>query len=443
MAKTSVDIPQLKFNKMSTAKYEELKLAGQLNDNEFYITPDGGTIPEVNETTNDFVLSNNGTDLNWVQETEYTKNRIDSKLDDNVRTNCLTKIPQDIKLELNEGTLTLKAGSKVYIPNGFEEDGATPKFDEIIIDVDKIRTKDSSLYDIDNALFFYTQSIDFIDFFPTVRIYSGDTEPDVESYDLWYDITENLIKTNIEKVWTARNTSLPFCIGNTDITNGIININQIFNGFGYIGSTIFALPGIEGLIPNGRNDDGSLNNTKFKTTSVLTRTMPSVTNQHRITLKNDTLLYIDNISYGYNEEENVNYDKSTGHVFYYMVAGLFSTVNGRITAFNPKTVFQAVDRNEADYVVESYKNGSNWYRIYKSGWIEQGGIITVNGASTTTISLLKAYKDTLYSVTHALKTVIARYDPAITNTSIDSFTITYPSAGGDAIVSWEAKGQGE
>lgn len=35
-------------------------------------------------------------------------------------TNCITEIPQDIKLELKDGTLTLKAGSKVYIPNGFE-----------------------------------------------------------------------------------------------------------------------------------------------------------------------------------------------------------------------------------------------------------------------------------------------------------------------------------
>lgn len=35
-------------------------------------------------------------------------------------TNCITEIPQDIKLELNNGTLTLKAGSKVYVPNGFE-----------------------------------------------------------------------------------------------------------------------------------------------------------------------------------------------------------------------------------------------------------------------------------------------------------------------------------
>ena len=33
-------------------------------------------------------------------------------------TNCLTEIPQDITLELNNGTLTLKAGSKVYVPNG-------------------------------------------------------------------------------------------------------------------------------------------------------------------------------------------------------------------------------------------------------------------------------------------------------------------------------------
>lgn len=38
-------------------------------------------------------------------------------------TNCITEIPQDIKLELVDGTLTLKAGSKVYIPNGFEADG--------------------------------------------------------------------------------------------------------------------------------------------------------------------------------------------------------------------------------------------------------------------------------------------------------------------------------
>ena len=48
-------------------------------------------------------------------------------------TNCITEISQDIKVELNNGTLTLKAGSKVYVPNGFEEDGTTPKFDIKIV----------------------------------------------------------------------------------------------------------------------------------------------------------------------------------------------------------------------------------------------------------------------------------------------------------------------
>ena len=51
-------------------------------------------------------------------------------------TNCITEIPQDIKLELNNGVLTLKAGSKVYVPNGFEADGTTRKFDEIVFDSD-------------------------------------------------------------------------------------------------------------------------------------------------------------------------------------------------------------------------------------------------------------------------------------------------------------------
>ena len=39
-------------------------------------------------------------------------------------TNCITKIPQDIKLELSsEGILTLKAGSKVWYPNGKDSGG--------------------------------------------------------------------------------------------------------------------------------------------------------------------------------------------------------------------------------------------------------------------------------------------------------------------------------
>ena len=47
----------------------------------------------------------------------------------NYTTNRILEIPQNIKLELNNGSLVRKAGSKFYIPNGFETDGITPKFD--------------------------------------------------------------------------------------------------------------------------------------------------------------------------------------------------------------------------------------------------------------------------------------------------------------------------
>lgn len=96
-----------------------------------------------------------------------------------------------------------------------------------------------------------------------------------------------------------------------------------------------------------------------------------------------------------------------------------------------------------DYVVETYQNGTSWYRIYKSGWVEQGGVVTLNNATAKTVNLLKKYKTTEYSVNHALRTFLARYDATIVNISTSSFTIAFVDAGGDSIVSWEAKGQGE
>ena len=75
-------------------------------------------------------------DVNWDEiglSLEEVNNEIDSKINKQI-TNCITAIPQDIKLELNNGSLTVKAGSKVYIPNG------PGVFDEVTTSSDYIQS---------------------------------------------------------------------------------------------------------------------------------------------------------------------------------------------------------------------------------------------------------------------------------------------------------------
>lgn len=50
-------------------------------------------------------------------------------------------------------------------------------------------------------------------------------------------------------------------------------------------------------------------------------------------------------------------------------------------------------------VVESYRSGTSWYRVYSDGWIEQGGYATgITNHTGSTITLLKAMADTDYHV---------------------------------------------
>ena len=48
-------------------------------------------------------------------------------------------------------------------------------------------------------------------------------------------------------------------------------------------------------------------------------------------------------------------------------------------------------------VIETYNNGSNWYRIWSDGWVEQGGVITAR-SNGTTINFLKPFRDANYVV---------------------------------------------
>ncbi|MBQ0113373.1 MAG: hypothetical protein KBT03_09610 [Bacteroidales bacterium] len=181
-------------------------------------------------------LTTNGTTASW-----------DNALNYNNISNCITHIPQDIKLELNNGTLKLKAGSKVYVPNG-----------PSVFDVVNI-TSDKSLNGFGTGtrkmIICYRSNEDVID--SDATSFSGPSTPSGSGY--FYNTTSNKIDYVLNGSLLNRTYSFPIAIVSF-VDSTITSIDQVFNGFGYIGSTVFALPGVKVLIPDGRNSDGSFKN---------------------------------------------------------------------------------------------------------------------------------------------------------------------------------------
>lgn len=241
-------------------------------------------------------------------------------------TNCITKIPQDIKLELNNGTLTLKKGSKIYIPNG------TGVFDTIDITSDKTTTINTNgqYYIVLNPTDGYLNRGNY-------PASSGSTAPETSNTaDLWYDTTNNLVKRYSSGTWSK----MSFPIAIVTVSNGAISsIDQVFNGFGYIGSTVFALPGVEGLIPDGRNADGSLKNNVMNISSVQIRTF-SGTATYCLFLNISGLAgYFQSATIAYDTEKNINYRISNNEKLNNGIMGSLEISAGQITSFLPKKVF--------------------------------------------------------------------------------------------------------
>lgn len=277
--------------------------------------------------------------------------KIGGGLDDKI-TNCITEIPQDIKLELNNGVLTLKAGSKVYVPNGFEADGTTPKFDYVTVESDKSLSYGHNTSD----LVWYNEE-DGISLLPLNFIYSGSTAPSGDQYMLWYDTTNNQIKitTNSGASWLAEQ-SLPLGVIATS-SSVPTSIDQTFNGFGYIGSTVFATKGVKGLIPNGRNEDGTLNNIEFTTDKIIMDTGVYTSDYllsenhlqpyfHLMYAEQPTKPTFQNGEW-FNTEENILYRITNGvatQLKAFAIGKVVSTgIEGSVVSFNPKLPFRALD----------------------------------------------------------------------------------------------------
>lgn len=259
-------------------------------------------------------------------------------------TNCITKIPQDIKLELADKKLYLSIGSKVYDGNGL---------------LKTITEQTNQNYNITagTRIFLYEIERNTIVSFSANRLASGDSLPaDNTNCDIFYLTSDKKVYRYLNSVWSANTGySFPICIATTDGV-GVTSIDQVFNGFGYIGSTIFALPGVEGLIPNGRNADGSLNNTKFTTTSVLTANALFNANLASIVVNSTFLTMVTDNNVRYDNNNNFNFLVNNNDKYFAAFVGTVSIKDLKITSFIPKNPFQAVDRNEINNIIDTRIN---------------------------------------------------------------------------------------
>jgi hypothetical protein len=257
------------------------------------ITEIGNKIAEVNQTISDF-------------NTAITNGRIMSRDDFYAyTTNCIIKIPQDITLTLDDGTLKLKADSKCYL----KTDTTTPSV-TVASDLTTTQTTDGTYF----------------------VIYDGST-------------LTTVLTTAYTYATLPDTYSLP--LGVVTVSSGAISsIDNVFNGFGYIGSQVFTLPGVKGLYPNYRNTDGTLKNGNVECTTVQISSVFNDTGEHCLLLQsNGKCQWYLTTQFYYNTDDNTI--RTTGGVkLNVMAAGTFTTTSGVISDFAPQTVFRAKDYND-------------------------------------------------------------------------------------------------
>lgn len=276
-------------------------------------------------------------------------------------SNCITEIPQNIKLELNNGEITLKAGSIITYPNGTQVQTAA----------DKSRTSFAGSY---TGILFATQgsgTLTNVYKFSNINSGTAAQKPEWSSFytgKVYFETDTKKMFLGGTTGWTEWAVALPIAV--CTVTNSIItSVDYIFNGFGYVGSTIFALPGVKFLGSDGRNTNGSAKYTKTTVTNVAMETvntsglvkmffsneqMQQTANYKEVeklpaTPSINDIVYhkSDNILYLYN---GVSWAKQTGWCPGPSATVKYSDGTYNIADFTMPETFQVMDYNNTEYI---------------------------------------------------------------------------------------------
>ena len=341
-------------------------------------------------------------------------------------TNCLLEVPQRINYTLENGTLTVKAGSVVIVPYGTEDKTAEYPVGATFIH-ENFKVVDTQFEDgkffvwaelvndvISNTSGSSTEEKQYMFMDLTLNntgwqknIESGTSTTCSQTYTVHYKTDTNLIgmsSNTTTPVYSTSVRSFVYLIATNSTSNSWKSVNQVFNGMGYIGSTIWVDKGVKGLIPNGRNEDGTLNNIEFVTSELKLRTFTNTGSCVLLADGVNALGFANNSYYEYDETLNYVYNTYYDRIPSGQMALLnFSANAGVITSFQPKQPFRAVDYNDiADlkaYIVETYVSGTSGYRVWSDGYCEQWGAYKgSNSVATTTIKFLVSFANTNYGL---------------------------------------------
>ncbi len=335
-------------------------------------------------------------------------------LNKNQISNCILEIPQTINAELASGKPTLKAGSTIIIPDGFEEDGTTKKFIyktiESDISLQGLTSHTSGLLSVQWPGTDSEVISPVIMVFPHNLIYSQETKPTATAY--WYDTKNNYCYGLNTSGTITHRAALPFaCFTGGGSSVGITWLDCLFNGVGFMASMTWVDKGVRCLFADERNADGTLKNLDVTQPSI---TFTSLSNQYSIMgqlhYRNGKIHL-----YGYgspNYFEGATHPKVSTHATWYNTVSnkCYQTVDGstwtpvysifirelkkltttsNIIAMSPVTPINLVqDNSTGAHIVRTHFQDSSGYTIYSNGLCEQWGRVTTNDGDVPVTFLL-------------------------------------------------------
>ncbi|EEO26978.1 phage tail protein [Oxalobacter paraformigenes] len=105
-------------------------------------------------------------------------------------------------------------------------------------------------------------------------------------------------------------------------------------------------------------------------------------------------------------------------------------------------VDKVINGKRIAYVIDSYRNGTNWWRRWSDGWVEQGGKASIPGSGGADIVLLLPFLNADYCVTVINIDFLISVVPGLNGRKITGFNLDYASPDVVGDVLWSACGQG-